>query len=321
MIFLWNALVQYTTEEVNAFKQFAEEGGRLVFIGEWDGYYGAGIALENQFLLDLGAVMTNIGQAVDCGYTVLPSASLRPHQITIGMTDVTVACASVIVPGPQDYPLFYDTTNTQVLAGVAKIDTTPLPLTMKIFNTGVDANGVFLPDGTVGDPHYTLFAVPSGTTTDIQVLTPPHGEPCNSWDCTGSLSAWIGPNTDIQATGENPGTYTYRTTFDLSGFDPTTASLAGRWMADNGILNILLNDVPTVYSGGAFNFWSLFTINSGFGAGVNTLDFIVVNGGGPTGLRVEVTGNATNNVPIDAHQGELLQDRRSSGEDFDHAPN
>ena len=127
MIFLWNPLVQYTAAEVNAFKQFAEEGGRVVFVGEHSGYYSDGIPIENQFLLDMGAVMTNIGQAVDCGYNVLPSASLRPHQITEGMTDVTIACSSVIVPGEQDYPLYYDSTNTQVLSGVAKIDTTPLP--------------------------------------------------------------------------------------------------------------------------------------------------------------------------------------------------
>lgn len=131
-VFLWNPLIPYTEAEINVFKGFAEQGGRLVFIGEWDNYYGLGIDMENQFLLDMGAVMTNIGEAVDCGYTVLPSTSLRPHQITTGMTDVTVACASVIVPGPNDYPLFYDSTNTKVLAGVAKIDVTLIPVTLNL---------------------------------------------------------------------------------------------------------------------------------------------------------------------------------------------
>ncbi len=128
VIFLWNPLVAFTTGEVNAFKQFASQGGRVVYIGEHEGYYGTGIPIENQFLVDLGAVMTNIGDAVDCGYTLLPFSSLRRHQITEGLTDLTIGCASVIVPGPQDYPLFYDTTNTLVLAGVAKIDTTPIRL-------------------------------------------------------------------------------------------------------------------------------------------------------------------------------------------------
>lgn len=141
VVFLWNPLVFYTTEEINVFKQFAEEGGRIVFIGEWDAYYGAGIDVENQFLLDMGAVMTNIGMAVDCGYYHdLPATCLRPHQITAGMDGVRIACASVIVPGPQDYPLFYDSTNTYVLAGVAKVDTTPLEVTMQVSLHGLEGS-------------------------------------------------------------------------------------------------------------------------------------------------------------------------------------
>lgn len=129
VVFLWNPTVTFTNAEINALKQFAAEGGRVVFIGEWQGYYDA-ITLENDFLNKMGAVMTNTGQAVDCGYTTLPQASLRPHQITQGMTNVTVACSSVLVPGPNDYPLYYDSTNTKVLSAVATIDITPLPLDM-----------------------------------------------------------------------------------------------------------------------------------------------------------------------------------------------
>ena len=39
--------------------------------------------------------------------------------------------------------------------------------------------------------------------------------------------------------------YTYRTTFNLSGFDPTTASLTGQWAADNEGPNVLLNGIST----------------------------------------------------------------------------
>jgi len=70
-------------------------------------------------------------------------------------------------------------------------------------------------------------------------------------------------------------------------------SLTGQWAADNGVSNILLNGLSTGYSGGDFNRWTSFTISSGFSAGLNTLDFIVNNGGGSTGLRVEVTGTAS----------------------------
>ena len=123
VVFLWNPTVPYTPVEINTLKQFAAEGGRIVFIGEWDGYYGAlGLATENQFLMDMGAQLTNTGGAVDCGFNVLPASSLRPHQIMLGLTQLTIACASVIDPGPNDFPLFYDLSNTQLLGGVALVD-------------------------------------------------------------------------------------------------------------------------------------------------------------------------------------------------------
>ena len=131
VIFLWNPTVAYTVAEINALKQFGAEGGRIIFVGEHNGFYGTWIPIENQFLVDMGSAMVNIGEAVDCdvggGYLELPSASLRSHQITQGMSAIRVGCSSVIQPGPNDFAFLFDSTNTKVLAGVAKIDFTPLP--------------------------------------------------------------------------------------------------------------------------------------------------------------------------------------------------
>ncbi|MEP7346779.1 MAG: ABC transporter, partial [Gemmatimonadaceae bacterium] len=85
-----------------------------------------GIALENQFLLDMGAVMTNTGGAVDCGYQTVQPSSLRPHQITTGLTNLTMACSSTLVPGGTDFPLYFDQSNSVVLSAVATIDVTPI---------------------------------------------------------------------------------------------------------------------------------------------------------------------------------------------------
>ena len=74
----------------------------------------------------MGAVMRNTGGAVDCGYQSEPGTSLRPSQITSGLTGLDIACASVIAPGPDDFIFLYDQTNTRPLAGVARINTTPL---------------------------------------------------------------------------------------------------------------------------------------------------------------------------------------------------
>jgi hypothetical protein len=174
--------------------------------------------------------------------------------------------------------------------------------TIAIFNTGVvDGSGILLANGAV-DPHYLLTSVPGGTT-GIQVLTSTAGYP-SSWlgVDSSSVSAWIGPNTFVS---DGPaGDYNYRTTFDLTGLDPATASLIGQWSTDNTGVDILINGVSTGITAtgpagtpeASFTQWTTFSIGSGFVGGVNTLDFIVNNqsatGANPTGLRVEISGNA-----------------------------
>lgn len=147
---LWTPLDTLVKAEVNLLKQFAAEGGRIVFVGEHDGYYSTGIPIENQFLIDMGAQMTNIGQQVDCGRVLEPANVLRQHQVTNGMTAVSMACASVLVPGPNDFALWYDLTNTQVLAAVAKVSTTPLPIPPAAAKRSTAA--LHLPTGVTANP-------------------------------------------------------------------------------------------------------------------------------------------------------------------------
>jgi hypothetical protein len=118
----------YSNDEINSLKAFAGAGGRIVFIAEYESYYEAsGIATENDFLTKMGSAMQNIGGGVDCDWHLLPSSSLRPHQVTAGLTELWMACSSAVQPGPGDYPLFYDTLGEFVLGAVAKLDLTPLP--------------------------------------------------------------------------------------------------------------------------------------------------------------------------------------------------
>ena len=125
-VFLILPTTSFTAQEINNLKLFAGQGGRIVFIGEHDGYYGAGIPVENAFFASMGAQMTNVGGQIDCGLAIEPIASLRKHQVVSGLQQLTVACASEVVPGPNDYAFLYDETNTKVLAAVAKIDLTPI---------------------------------------------------------------------------------------------------------------------------------------------------------------------------------------------------
>jgi hypothetical protein len=181
-----------------------------------------------------------------------------------------------------------------VAAIVPSMAAVAAPITT-LFDTGVNAAGHTLPNGSAGDQHYTLVNVPGGTTALI-VHTAAGGYPVGPWIGDDTLSAWIGPRNDGQLDGPS-GTYDYQTTFTLNGFDPATASITGLWSADDQGVNIVFNGVATgqTTNGGdsAYQGFTPFTITSGFVAGVNTIDFIVHNNNGPTGLRVEATGTAS----------------------------
>ena len=95
---------------------------------------------------------------------------------------------------------------------------------------------------------------------------------------------------------------TFRTTFDLTGLDPTTAVIDGLWGVDNLGEGILLNGVSTGYSlptYGYANFENLypFVIDSGFQSGINTLDFVVRNEDLIGGFRTQLSGTA-NPIPV-----------------------
>lgn len=153
------------------------------------------------------------------------------------------------------------------------------------YNTGVDDTQTTLAN-FAPETHYVLISTPDGSTPGVRVATSANGFPIPPWIGDNSVSAWIGPNTDSALNGA-AGQYDYRTTFDLTGFDASTAALGGQWAADNVGVDILINGVSAGQTGGGYNAFSSFLISSGFINGLNTIDFLVRNDDGPTGLRVE----------------------------------
>src|SRR5262245_2493386 len=179
------------------------------------------------------------------------------------------------------------------LAGVASVHAGPIP---KLFNTGMDDSRALLAESQV-DPHYTITASadPSFTGPDAFTLLP--GFPVGPWIEEGPNSRWIAPQAS-QATGNAPGLYTFRTTFDLTDRDPATAQITGLVSADNDLVAVRLNGTALGIMASGFNAFHSFTIGLGsaFVAQTNTLEFDVSNAGdtvNPIGFRVEMTGRAT----------------------------
>ena len=169
-----------------------------------------------------------------------------------------------------------------------------------LFNTGVDAAGKPLANNAA-ELHYTLMSAPPGTVAGTRVETSANGFPSPYWLGDNASSAWIGPNTG-DLTGP-AGSYDYRLTFSLSGLLASTATIAGRWSADNTGTDILINGKSTGSFVSGFDHFSPFSVSSGFVDGINTLDFLVFNiyndphpDDNPIGLRVEMSGTA--DVPV-----------------------
>lgn len=168
-----------------------------------------------------------------------------------------------------------------------------VPITL--YNTGVGAAP------GAADPHYTL----SGGTATITTIRP------GSYLTAPAGSQWIAPQADATHTNASPAIFSFSTTFDLTGLDPSTAVIQGKFSADNQAtiyLNGVSTGITTLPVGGPpptnedFRQLTPFTINSGFVNGLNTLEFRVTNdpltpqqagGINPTALLVSnISGSA-----------------------------
>lgn len=163
-----------------------------------------------------------------------------------------------------------------------------------IYATGIDDAGMTLPPGSI-DPHWDVIAVPAGSRFSAPgdaIVASPHPSFVANDPVNGPGSRWIGTTGSLRD-AVPAGDYVYRTTFDLTGFDPATAVLSGRFLVDNTVVDVVVNGTSLGHFGGQFRTWKDLTLDTGFVAGTNTLDFVVSNlGFDPSGLRVELAGTA-----------------------------
>ena len=163
----------------------------------------------------------------------------------------------------------------------------------RLFGSGLDDAGRPLPVGAP-DPHYVLVSSANGEPAGTPATVNAHH---SAWqtDAGDPSSRWI----SINANGHSEipaGVYRFRTTFDLSGFVPSTAELTLTLWADNRFTDVLINGRSAGVS--SEGFWAPggpFTIGSGFVNGINTLEFVGQNdgdGANPGGFRMAVSGTA-----------------------------
>ncbi len=132
------------------------------------------------------------------------------------------------------------------------------------------------------------------------------------WIAPGGSSAWLTPSSEQAKSydASSNGYYTWTLSFDLAGFDPTTASFSGQFAADNGSTVTLNGSSSVLATANSFSNWTGFSATSGFVAGLNTLMFTVTNtaqpSGNPTGLRVEFLTSSVSPIPEPASYALML---------------
>lgn len=158
------------------------------------------------------------------------------------------------------------------------------------------------------DLNYSLSAIPTAGTSSSGFAQTGPGFPIGPWLPNDSTSRWLSPAENAAQNYGAGGTFNWSLNFNLSGFDPLTARISGRWAADNGG-SILLNGQAigngSIGTGpmSAFGDWTNFSItdSSLFRAGANVLTFSVQNlaaaGGNPTGVRVQFLDSQISAVP------------------------
>ena len=157
-----------------------------------------------------------------------------------------------------------------------------------LFNTGVNSNGTLTAEGEV-DPHWKLASGPGpdATLTNAYVVVSDYV----FWLPNNPDSQWIAPAAFLPGmTGE----FRYRTSFDLTGFDPAKIVLRLQVLSDNQITAVLLNHQLTgITFTNETARWGVKDLAGGFQSGTNTLEIVVTNTGDLTGFRCQLSATDT----------------------------
>ncbi|MBE0657304.1 MAG: PEP-CTERM sorting domain-containing protein [Bryobacteraceae bacterium] len=126
--------------------------------------------------------------------------------------------------------------------------------------------------------------------------------PFGAWVANDGNSSWVSPQASYVGQGgalltDPLGSYTYTLTFDLTGYDPSTAWFDFSIAGDDSVTSVNLNSTSLIpggigaFAGGVMNGTYSTGVGNGFVAGLNTITVQILNQGGtegsPSGLRLE----------------------------------
>lgn len=160
-------------------------------------------------------------------------------------------------------------------------------------SSGFDSSGNLITQNGGSDANWKVNTGVNGALLPALVVTQSGADWYSGWPANGPNSDWIAadPNSLSQA-----GSYSFYTTFSLTGYDPTTVSITGGSLATYYTGDLKLNGISILALGaGSYQSPSPFSLAPGFYAflpGLNTLE-VDVQGYFSEGMRLEGTLQAT----------------------------
>ena len=184
-----------------------------------------------------------------------------------------------------------------VFASALLLPSLAMAASIVVHNTGVDSSDVLVAPGA-STAFWLLSSKPGGATETIG--SNPFRFNCCYW-ADQSNAAWV--STVAGGSSSAGGNYVYDLQINLTGLDPSSAVISGKYGSDNSGQVWLNGNAPVLVQGSNFGSYPAspnFTISSGFVPGINTIHVQVTNEGNPTAFFVQftsATANAAAGVP------------------------
>jgi hypothetical protein len=178
-------------------------------------------------------------------------------------------------------------------------------ITDQLYDTGLDSDGNPLANlNGSEDGHWLVRLASEDSSNNSHAITFKH----RAYSSEGGDSKWISVDSNGGNSTTNLTAYLFSTSFDLTGYDSSTAMITGLWGIDNyGAIWLNDNDTGNSLSYGfpAFKEMHEFSISDFFIDGVNTLTVELTNGydnnagrdPGPMAIRFDNLQLTANPVP------------------------
>jgi hypothetical protein len=261
-----------------------------------DGRLAAHVPLAARGFRVVSPGLISVDRGTDFGIRALPTSTASEVDVFGGLVDVTGTDADGRSSSLPIRAVAGDAYRHDVLQSAAPI---PVPFSPQIFSRDIDSIRRSIPmhdtgDGLTGgdpDPNWQISSAPAELNWKPRPAIVIKNPIYSSEPDTPGVK-WIA--TDASGPHLPRGLYVFKTTFDLTGFDPSTAKIQAIATADDCIADVLVNGASTGLSTTSvslaeqYKHTTLEIPSNRLHGGENAIEIIVRNENAPDGANTQM---------------------------------